>query len=93
MDVFVERTEENRSEFDRVGRVWHIDRLKQDIVQARSTDTALAAERARLALRVRLLNPGSLDPDLLEERAHAVLGYGRGDEVMILLPEARASQR
>ncbi len=70
---------------------WH--RLKQDIVQARMTDTALAADRARLALRVRLLHPGSLDPDLLEERAHAVLGYGRDDEVMILLPEARASQR
>ena len=40
----------------------------------------------RLALedRVSRLRPGSIDPDLLEERAHYVLGYTRSDEQIIL---------
>ena len=38
------------------------------------------AERVALEDRVSRLRPGSIDPDLLEERARYVLGYTRPDE-------------
>ncbi len=34
--------------------------------------------------RVRLLEPGSLDPDMLEERARLMLNYGHADDIVIL---------
>lgn len=45
------------------------------------------AQRMRLQNRVQLLNPGSLDPDMLEERARLLLGYGRTDEWVIMVPK------
>jgi cell division protein FtsB len=44
---------------------------------------ALEAERARLENRVSRLRTTSLDPDLLDERARAVLGYVRPDEIVL----------
>ncbi len=63
--------------------------LKQDLSQARATEARLAGDRARLARRVALLGPDNLDPDLLEERANLLLGYGRGNDLIILLPGRR----
>ena len=34
--------------------------------------------------RVKLLNPNSLDADMLEERVRFMLGYSRSDETIIL---------
>ena len=62
-------------------------RLKLDLAEAKVSEALLAGQREGLARRVRLLHPESLDPDLLEERAHALLGYGRDDELIILLPK------
>ena len=67
--------------------------LKQDLAQARATQMALAETRTALERRVMLLRPDSLDPDMLDERAHAVLNYGREDEVIILLPADRTPAR
>ncbi len=61
--------------------------LKQELAQGRASETTLAAARTKLARWVHLLQPEHLDPDLLEERAHAVLGFGAPDEVVILLPK------
>ena len=44
----------------------------------------LHAQRVALEEKVVRLRPGSLDPDLLEERARYVLGYVRPDEKVIL---------
>ncbi|MCL5775558.1 septum formation initiator family protein [Limibaculum sp. FT325] len=44
---------------------------------------ALEAENAALENRVRRLDESYLDLDLLEERARSVLGYVRGDEIVI----------
>ena len=41
-------------------------------------------ERERLERRVALLRPESLDPDLLDERARATLGYADPNEIIIL---------
>ncbi|NIJ42754.1 cell division protein FtsB [Parvibaculum indicum] len=46
-------------------------------------------ERDRLDRRVALLRPESLDPDLLDERARAALGYADPNEIVILDRSAR----
>jgi cell division protein FtsB len=65
--------------------------VKHELAQARATQSALAATRADLQRRVDLLGADGLDLDLLEERAHAVLNYGRPDELIILLPDGRGA--
>lgn len=66
--------------------------LRQELAQARADAAQLAREHERLERRVELLRPDSLDLDLLDERAHELLGYGRPDELIILLPEDEARQ-
>ena len=44
---------------------------------------ALRAERAALANRVARLDESYLDLDLLDERARAVLGHAREDELIV----------
>ena len=66
--------------------------LKQELAQARATQTALAETRTALERRVMLLRPDNLDPDMLDERAHLLLNYGRKDEVIILLPNGRTAK-
>ena len=62
--------------------------LKQEKGQVEATAAAVAAERARLERRVGLLRSTHLDPDLLEERAQAILNYGApGDHIIFLPPE------
>ncbi|MSO92105.1 MAG: septum formation initiator family protein [Rhodospirillales bacterium] len=51
---------------------------------ARGELVRLSEDRGALQNRVRLLYPGSLDPDLLEERARLMLNYGRPDEIVII---------
>lgn len=61
-------------------------RLEDQIAQSRVAAAVLRDELRTEARRVRALSSGSLDPDLLEERAQAVLGFLRPDERVILLP-------
>ena len=67
--------------------------VNQELSQARAMQTALADERGALERRVILLRPDSLDRDMLDERAHAILNYGSKDEVIILLPNGRDLDR
>jgi cell division protein FtsB len=64
--------------------------LNQQIREATTTHDAVAAERAAWERRVALLRPGSLDPDMLEERARVVLNLGHPDE-LVILPDTRKS--
>ncbi len=50
---------------------------------ARAEVHRLAAERAALERRIRLLSPGSLDLDLLEERARILLNRGHPDDIIL----------
>lgn len=61
-------------------------KLQQELAQAEATAADLADRRTRLERRVRLMRPGGLDPDLLEERSQAVLNFGREDSYIIFLP-------
>ncbi|MBP7722099.1 MAG: septum formation initiator family protein [Alphaproteobacteria bacterium] len=58
--------------------------LKSQIETMSSERDKLAAERESLEQRVSMMRPGSLDRDLLEERARVVLGYKNQNEMIIL---------
>ena len=60
---------------------------RQTTLAARMTELRdLEAQRSELAARIRLLNPGSLSADLLEERARSLLGFVRPNEYVIRMP-------
>ena len=54
------------------------------IQDAQAELVRVSDDREALQNRVQRLYPGSLDPDLLEERARLMLNYGRADEIVIL---------
>ena len=58
-------------------------KVKQRVVAAKEALVLSENEREKLERRVRLLNPGSLDPDMLEERARVMLNYGHTDDLVI----------
>lgn len=53
-----------------------------DTLQARVLDAR--DERFELQAKVQMLRPDSVDPDMLEERARLLLGYGRADEWVVI---------
>lgn len=67
----------NRSLFRYYAVSRKIEVLKHD-------NAALEAERIALEKKVAMMRPGSVDKDLLEERARAVLGYRHKDEYTII---------
>ena len=58
--------------------------VTQQLKNATATFDRVHGEREALEHRVSLLGNDKLDPDLLDERAHAMLNLARPDEVMIL---------
>ena len=58
-------------------------RLAQDEAALKT----LQAERTELEQRVRLLDDGNLSRDLLEERAHVVLGFADPKDYVIRTPQ------
>ncbi len=58
-------------------------RLESQEVQLVEQLSSLRAERERMENLTRRLSERSLDLDLLDERARAVLGYLRKDEIVI----------
>ncbi|MDH3475557.1 MAG: septum formation initiator family protein [Rhodospirillales bacterium] len=61
-------------------------RLQQELLDAQSLRQQLTEERAYLTHRVELLRPDSLDSDMLEERARALLNFSRPDEYIVVVP-------
>ncbi len=64
--------------------------LQRKVEAMRAALTRIEAERQTLENRVQLLHPHSLDPDMLEERARAMLNYGYPDDIVILHARKRA---
>ncbi|HEX9570611.1 MAG TPA: septum formation initiator family protein [Rhodospirillales bacterium] len=58
--------------------------IKQRVDAAKPVLAQTRAERETLENRVYLMNPGSLDPDMLEERARLMLNYGYSNDIVIL---------
>ncbi len=60
--------------------------LRRDLVAVQRVEAKLAAERTQLDRRTALLRTDNLDPDLLEERARLLLGYGYSGDLVVLRP-------
>ena len=61
-------------------------RLEEQVRTLEHEVAAARQDRVKLERRVTMLRPDSLDPDLLEERARAVLNLGHPDDRIILSP-------
>jgi cell division protein FtsB len=59
--------------------------LDQQISELTSELTQIKADREVWQRRVALLKSDRIDPDMLDERARALLNYGEPDEVTILV--------
>ena len=59
--------------------------LDQQITQLSNELAALRAERVNWERRVSLLQPESIDPDMLDERARALLDYADARELTLQL--------
>ncbi|MBC8337117.1 MAG: septum formation initiator family protein [Rhodospirillales bacterium] len=59
-------------------------KIKQRVDAAKQAMHISRAERKTIERRVSLMEPGSLDPDMLEERARLMLNYGHVDDIVIL---------
>ncbi len=66
-------------------------RLTQEVDEARAKLAVMKGERERLEHRVALLRPGTIDPDMLDERARWALGYIGERDVVILPDQAERS--
>lgn len=57
--------------------------LKERVETVRALRDDMATRRARLSAQVALLRTDGVDPDLLDERARAMLGRAHPDELVI----------
>ncbi len=60
--------------------------LDQQIAELTTEHDQLVAERKRWEHRVALLKADSIDPDMLDERARALLNYVDPNDVTFLIP-------
>ncbi len=58
--------------------------LERGIARLTHQQHDLTEQRKALENKVAMLRPGSIDPDLLEERARVVLGYHHPDEIVVI---------
>ncbi|MBL4614856.1 MAG: septum formation initiator family protein [Magnetovibrio sp.] len=54
-----------------------------ETLQARVLD--VRDDRFQMQQMVQMMRPETLDPDLLEERARVLLGYGNDDELVVII--------
>ena len=66
--------------------------LQSEVARAQATLDQVKEEREEMERRASLLRPDNLDPDLLEERARAVLNLSHPDDLVILMPRRAATQ-
>ena len=65
-----------------------LSHLQNEIQQAQAVLDQVRGERTDLEQRASLLKRDHLDPDMLDERARAVLNYSHPDDVIILVPRS-----
>lgn len=66
-----------------------LGKLRQDVEQLQAQVLDIRAARMDLERKVYALRSDNLDPDLLEERARHMLGYGYADEVVVIIQPPR----
>lgn len=60
-----------------------LTRLDERVAIRTAELDTISAERAKMERRVQLMQPGKVDPDMLDEQSRASLGYSRPDELTI----------
>lgn len=60
-----------------------LKKLEADLAAQRAELEGIEARRAALERRAKLLNPKSLDRDMIDERIRSVLGYAREGDIVI----------
>lgn len=65
-------------------------RLKTQVNSAQETLSQLQKERQDMEHRVELMRPGSLDPDLLDEKSREMLDYSKPNEIVIITPPEKS---
>lgn len=61
-----------------------LQNLETAVNEAHATHDEVRAEYRDIEHRVQLLRPGTLDADMLDERARAVLGYVGPDDIVVI---------
>ena len=60
-----------------------LTRLDERVVIRTAELDTVSQERERMERRVHLLQPGNVDPDMLDEQSRSSLGFSRPDELTI----------
>lgn len=60
------------------------DEMRRDVAELEARKATLGAEIDALQHRMSLIDPSALDPDLLTERAHALLSMAKPDDIVLL---------
>jgi hypothetical protein len=63
----------------------NLGKLRHDVEQLQAQVLDARAERMDMERNVHALRSASLDPDLLEERARTLLGYGHAEEWVVII--------
>ena len=63
--------------------------LDHQVSQLQGEHAELAAKRAKLEAKIGLLRPESLDPDMLDRQARALLNFAHENDLVIGLDPAR----
>jgi cell division protein FtsB len=66
---------------------WSAKQLDAEVAALSQQLAQLRGERKRLEQRVSLLRPESLDPDMLDERARALLNQAHPNDLVIMLKD------
>lgn len=61
-------------------------RLQNQVNTAQENLSQLQKEHQQLNHRVQLMRPGSMDPDLLDEKSREMLDYSKPNEIIVLTP-------
>ena len=62
-------------------------RLQNEVTASQNNLSQLQQENKELAHRVQLMRPGSMDPDLLDEKSREMLDYSKPNEIIVLTPQ------
>jgi cell division protein FtsB len=67
--------------------------LQDEVNVAQGRLDGLQKQRSALEHRVKLMQPDNLDPDLLDEESRKMLGYSKPNEIVVLTPEPKNSDK
>lgn len=68
-------------------------RLQNQVTVSQQNLSQLQQEHKELNHRVQLMRPGSMDPDLLDEKSREMLDYSKPNEIIVLTPQDQKSDQ